>query len=272
MKSVQNICEKVKSRFCAPPVSSEGKARISLDYKILVGTHHKTGTVWMASIFKQLCNELGLVYYGGLEENIPATFDVWFEDHSRFGEHMMNDGWRGLHIIRDPRDVIVSACFYHQKSSEPQLHVPKKEFRGMTYQEKLCSFPTVDDQLLFSMENSAGSTVRDIVSWDYRQSNFLNVKYEDLMTDVDLLLFHRIFTFLGFPGEAIPCALQSAYDNSLFSGKVSTGHIRSGKSQQWRSYFKPVHKSRFQELFGDALVKLGYEDNNNWTCAEYRDV
>jgi len=88
------------------------------------------------------------------------------------------------------------------------------------------------------------------------------------MTDVDLLLFHRIFTFLGIPGEVIPRALQTAYDNSLFSGKVFSQHIRSGKNQQWRDYFKPIHQERFHDLFGDALIKLGYEEDDNWTCGE----
>ena len=235
------------------------------EHKLLVGTHHKCATVWMASIFKSLCRDLGMTFYSGQLETLPQTFDVWHEDHSRFGDGIDFAYCRGLHIVRDPRDVIVSACRYHQTSDESQLHIPLEKFGGLTYQEKLNSLETFDRQLLFEMEHSAGSTVRDIIKWDYQQPAFFEAKYEDLMRDEDLFLFHRIFTFLGLPANLLPFALETAYNNSLFSGKVTTKHVRSGRLNQWRDYFQPVHKEKFIDLFGDALIKLGYESDHDWT-------
>ena len=135
----------------------------------------------------------------------------------------------------------------------------------MTYQEKICSLPTVEDKITFEMENAGFRGISEMTSWDYTNESFIEVKYEDLIEDTDLTMFHRIFSFLGVEGHAIPAALQIAWDNSLFSGKLQNSvHIRSGKSKQWEKHFTPEHKSRFVELFGDALIHLGYEDNNDW--------
>ena len=73
------------------------------------------------------------------------------------------------------------------------------------------------------------------------------------------------YCFLGFPGRLIPELLNIAYENSIFSGKVKRStHVRSGKKNQWQDLFKAKHKKRFLELFGNILVRLEYEKDNNW--------
>jgi hypothetical protein len=119
------------------------------------------------------------------------------------------------------------------------------------------------------MENSSRAGIREMLDWDYRRKEFIEVKYEELIEDLNLKLFHEIFSFLGFPGSAIPLLLTIAYDKSLFSGYIKkSGHVRSGKKKQWKRYYKQVHKERFIELFDDALIRLGYEKNNDWSAEE----
>ena len=63
----------------------------------------------------------------------------------------------------------------------------------------------------------------------------------------------------------IKTTLVYAYNNSLFSGNLTPSlHRRSGKAGQWERYFTPAHKTRFLELFGDALITLDYEENHDW--------
>lgn len=239
---------------------------LSLPNKILLATHHKTGTVWFNSIFGTICKNYSLDFYKGEQKNLPDQFDVFTQDHSCIDFDLFSWPYRGVHIVRDPRDIIVSGCFYHQKSEESWLHRQRDEFDGMTYQEKINSIEQFDDQLLFEMEHSARRTIIDMTNWDYENPNFFEIKYENLIKDVDLILFHEIFTFLGFPGRAIPDLLTIAYNKSLFSGrKKKSKHVRSGKSKQWKQYFKQCHKDRFLELFGDILIQLGYEQDNDWT-------
>jgi len=40
--------------------------------------------------------------------------------------------------------------------------------------------------------------------------------------------------------------------------------FRSGKSGEWKKYFKPEHKALFKEVAGDLLTRLGYEQDNDW--------
>ncbi|NES68489.1 MAG: sulfotransferase domain-containing protein [Okeania sp. SIO2D1] len=110
------------------------------------------------------------------------------------------------------------------------------------------------------MENAARNIIEDIKSWNYDNPDFIEIKYEDLIQDTNLILFREIFQFLGFKERVIPSLLKIAYRKSLFSGQVSNNqHIRSGKKQQWQEYFKPIHEAKFVNLFDDVLSKLNYQ-------------
>lgn len=244
---------------------SSMRSECRLPNKILIGTHHKTGTVWLSSIFHDICRYHSLTLYEGRQENLPAQYDVFMQDHSFIDLASIGAPYRGMHIIRDPRDVIISGCFYHQASCETWLHQARKDLQGLTYQEKINSYRNIDDQILFEMEHSGRENIGDMLRWDYNRSSFFEIKYEELIADTDLMLFHKLFIFLGFPGSAIPGLLAIAYNKSLFSGLHGKSvHIRSGKANQWKKYFKPIHKQRFIELFGDVLIRLDYEKDNNW--------
>jgi hypothetical protein len=240
-----------------------------LPHKVLIGTHHKTGTVWLRSIFHAICRHYSLRFFEGKQADAPEHYDVFFQDHSRFNLDLFDEPVRGWHVIRDPRDIIVSGCFYHQESREQWLHRPRENLGGRTYQEAINSAATVDKKIAFEMENVGRLTIGELLSWDYSRPTFCELRYEDLIEDTALLTFHRAFSFLGFPGYAVPGLLAIAYDKSLFSNRVkASDHIRSGQVGQWRKYFTRRHKERFLELFGDVLIQLGYERNHDWPVTE----
>jgi len=236
-----------------------------LNNKILIGTHHKTGTVWLASVFKVISQFHSLNYNFAKRGTNPADFDIYMHDHSKFDFDAIDFEYRGMHIIRDPRDVIISGTFYHQKSQEVWLHEKQDRFNGMSYLEKINSIKDMDDKILFEMDHASNVTINEMIGWNYSNPNFIEVRYEDLIQDYDLELFHKIFKHLGFPGGSIPGLLNIAYKKSIFSGEVEKkGHIRSGKSRQWEKHFKPVHLEKFRENFGDVLIDLGYEEDDTW--------
>ena len=41
-------------------------------------------------------------------------------------------------------------------------------------------------------------------------------------------------------------------------------HLRSGRPGEWRDVLSDQHKARCKEIFGDVLVKLGYETGQDW--------
>ena len=228
--------------------------------KILVGTHHKTGTVWFANIFHEIASRFGLRFIRSPDERFPrGGWDIFQNSHSAFDLPRLGR-FRGLHVIRDPRDQIISAAYYHEKSAEAWLHIKMNEFGGMTYQEKINSFSSFDDRMLFEMEHSAFHNIMSMKEFDHTDDRFLTVRFEELITDYGLEKFEQIFRFLGFRRVIVGWCLIAAYRNSLFSGAVKSTHVRSGKPKQWPEYFKSVHRKRFEQLFGDVLQRLGYDE------------
>lgn len=246
------------------------RGRIADDYlpqgPVLVGTYHKTGTVWLRDIFLKISRKTGLPFTVSYIRDFVSTPHIYFHEESSFDPEIMDAQYfRGVHLIRDPRDIAVSGMFYHKKAKEPWLHQKYPEFNGMTYQEKINSYDNLDEQLLFEIENAALRNTNLMKEWDYSNNNFIEIKYENLINDSNLELFHDIFVFLGFRSEAILKCLNIAYGKSLFSQKKKkTSHIRSGKTRQWEKYFKPKHKKKFYALHGDLLVRLGYEEDDAW--------
>ena len=43
-----------------------------------------------------------------------------------------------------------------------------------------------------------------------------------------------------------------------------SGTFRKGKPGDWREHFSEANKGRFKEIAGDLLVRLGYEDSDQW--------
>lgn len=108
-----------------------------LDNRVLIGTHHKTGTVWMANIFNSIASYYDLKISANRYNNSficpPGNFDIVIKNKSYFDFQNISN-YKGLHIIREPRDIVFYGCFYHTKSSEKWLHIKREEFGGLTYQ------------------------------------------------------------------------------------------------------------------------------------------
>ena len=151
---------------------------------VIVATHHKTGTVWMATVFKAIAEDLNATYVdywaekSRVEEALKRTF-VLFNYDSDFRGHsqlLSRDDVRILHVIRDPRDVLISAMHYHRRANESWLHEPVPGYDNITYQRRLNAFETRYEQYVFEMENSTDSTLRDMQGWQY-DSIFLRCVY-----------------------------------------------------------------------------------------------
>lgn len=162
-------------------------------HRILVGTHHKSGSHWMMNIFKAVCAEYALIYYSGEQKDLPRQFDVFFQDHSQVELDGLGSPFRGVHLIRDPRDIIISAAFFHQHAKEAWLHAPLPYLNGQTYQQALNRCQTLDEKILFEMEYTGRHTVNEMLAWNYANPHFIELKYEDLIMDVDLRLFQKLY-------------------------------------------------------------------------------
>lgn len=246
----------------------------SMKYNVVVSTHHKTGTVWMDGVFKAIARDFGVDYgeFGsrsGRLGDTPGKPFILLSTDSNFGEQAQlldRDDVRVLHLIRDPRDVLISAMHYHKSSGESWLHEPIPGFDNVTYQRRLRGIPARFDQYLFEMEHSTASTVRDVMGWRYDRANCFEARYEELRQDVELTCWRRISSFLGFDEAEQDIACRRFWQNSLFGGLTRLGnrHIRSGAVAQWKREFTRDLGLAFLARFPGALEALGYERDSRW--------
>jgi hypothetical protein len=245
-----------------------------MKYNVVVATHHKTGTVWMDGVFKAIANDVGVRYvdfrseHGSLAEVMRGRFILLnYDSNFREHAHVLNrDDVRVLHLVRDPRDVLISAMHYHKKSNESWLHEPIPGYDNVTYQRQLRALPTKFDQYVFEMEHSSASTLNDVLSWRYGRANCFEARYEDLRQDLQLNHWRRISAFLGFDEGEREMSCLRFWQNSLFGGlsRLGNRHVRSGDVAQWKREFTRDLGQAFLKRFPGALQALGYEPNNSW--------
>jgi hypothetical protein len=241
---------------------------------IVVATHHKTGTVWMSTVFRAIARRLDLNYvdfwshYGRLDRVLKTPF-ILLNHNSIFSQHaseLRREDVRILHLIRDPRDVLISAMHYHKKADEPWLLEKVSGSREAPYQQRLNSLTTLHEQYLFELENATSSTIEGMLDWNYDRPNCLEVRYEDLWADRSLSLWSDIASFLGFEGAEQEVCRQCFWEHSLFgkAARVNRRHARSGEVAQWKREFTPELARAFLYRFPDALQTLGYENGDHW--------
>jgi hypothetical protein len=239
---------------------------------IVVCTHHKTGTVWMANIFRAIKKKNKLKLYSGRQADLPPDADIFLQDHSRVDLQALRGRGRPVrcvHVIRDPRDVVISGCFYHVKTTEKWANTPRAEFGGKNYRETIAALPTDHDKLVFEMKHTGMKSISDMINWNYKDQDVFEARYEDLIDDTQFRVFRPMMEFLGFHGAELDDVLEIVRAHSLFGGATAEGakdpvHVRSGESRQWPKTFTAELKSAFKQIHPEALQRLGYESGNDW--------
>lgn len=248
------------SGLASPAADDEQERRLCP--AILIGTHHKTGTVLALKIFQQIANRSGLSFLNLAKTREAAgRWDIVFDPRARCDRTLAPPPAAGLHFIRDPRMIVVSSALYHVHSSEAWLHQPRPVFDGLTYQEKIRSLGSDRERFLFEMDHVAGSEIRDMTRWVAEGFPWcMNVKLEDLMTDFKLETYTRVFRHLGFAGDLLKDAIDVAHQHSVFNPAIKiTTHVRSRDVEPWQQYFDPALHDIFNEQFADACQILGYD-------------
>ena len=163
-------------------------------------------------------------------------------------------------IFRDPRDVVVSHVFYVTEMEARHVH-----------HDYYQSLPDFDARLRVSILGRPDSETEfpDIAGRFAPYMDWLNhpevltIHFEDLIHDRTAILT-RIMEHL-LTRAPIPATRQLILDSleTAINPKKSPT-FRSGKTGEWKKHFTEEHKRIFKDLAGDLLVRLGYEQNNDW--------
>jgi len=247
--------------------------------------HHKCASQWISRVCHSLSQRHGLLFtYIDFFHSPELSLGQWVAGQgtgflayaNAHPAHVATlDSIKGFHVIRDPRDMIISGYFSHRNSHHtvdlPELEAHRKKlldaskdegiFLEMEYSRELRR-NGIDIGLLSSLEN-----------WNYQQDNILEIKYEDLVTD-PAGMYLKIFTFLGLiqsradHPELLRILDQYSFEN--LSGGRSRGtenqqnHFRKGVSGDWKNHFSREHADLFKKEYADLLIRLGYEQDDQW--------
>jgi len=223
--------------------------------------HHKVGTLWLTRVLRAVAAEYGLRFFAGEQHQLTADVDVFLQDHSRVDASALRPH-RGSHMIRDPRDVVVSAYFYHLRTDEAWCHRPRAEYDGRSYQAWLRALDR-EAGIMAEIERSAGTVIRDMLAWRESVEGFHEMRYEDLLRD-EATGFLRLFDHYGFSADAARRGTEIARRFSIARSSGATAHIRSGRPGEWREHFSEAHKRAFKRLTDDAALALGYAASSEW--------
>lgn len=236
-------------------------AKPFLNQTTVAATHHKVLTVYMARIFRAYAIVTGQTFsMGNRTEAVDYNKKVLLSQHGNIDFNQITDQYRGIHIRRDPRDVLVSCVLYHLKSSERWLHIPGSfGIDEMTYQQKLQSIPTMKDRLLFEIDHAAGRCINQMQSWSYSNESIAEFKYEDLMTEEAPEQFADQLSKVGFAKNECEL-LKNLFVLFSSRGKLANRkHIRNPRTQQWKEHFTPEIETIFSDRFGNILEQLKYK-------------
>lgn len=250
----------------------------------------------LAKVFREICTSFGWRFKKviGLAEQVPTDADVVLFILSLIDLSQVTTPYIGMHVIRDPKDVIVSGYLYHMRCSEdwcinenpdatepilfPNLpwseqHKPEEwkriyldSLRDKSYQQILLE-KNESDGLLFELYHYGFWTIQSMLEWDYNNPVVREIRFESIMSNYDET-FREIFEYFDFSKTQIRRALLIAAREDLSRKSKrqlrANPHISSPNTTKWAEYFTQSHKDTFKDHFGDALSRLGYEKDEQW--------
>lgn len=238
---------------------------------IFVGTYHKTGTVWIKRVMRDLAKAIDVPFHENkLRDQKSAAgmpdAGIHMDDHCYFPDVDWKISPVGFRMIRDPRDVVISGAHYHTRSEESWLHVSREDLGGKSYQQAINAYDDIQDRYLFEMNHVGGHTIRCMAQANSFVSALESVRYENLMQDADFSQFRGLVASLGLEQREQEAAVKAFRKHSLVGDAKSTGKhgTSGGKLGRWKTAFSRKTAEIFADRYGEALVSLGYEQDNSW--------
>ena len=164
-------------------------------------------------------------------------------------------------IYRDPRDMLVSQVFFATDMHEEHgMHEFYKSLPDFGERLKVAITGINQDGLKMV---SVKQRYEGVFQW-LEQPGVMCIRFEDLVNDRDATL-SAMLDEVEKTGYKIPAPREKALEILVEAIRPKKSHtFRSGKTGEWKEHFSEEHKSLFKDVGGDLLVRLGYEESNDW--------
>jgi hypothetical protein len=172
---------------------------------------------------------------------------------------------RGVHLFRDPRDMITSAYFSHRNSHPIEVD-------GVKWTElirhRINLLKLDKDAGMMAEVEFSGYFLDHMLSWQYDAPNVLPVRMEDLVTD-SAEQWRRILAHWELldrlPDGYLDELLRTHTFDRMAGGTRKIGqedeksHYRKGVAGDWRNHLNEDHLTLFRKRYGDLVERLGYD-------------
>ena len=232
--------------------------------------YHKMGTIWLTQLLRGIASKFDMTLeISNNNGDRHNGSDILIANHSQLCLEDLGD-YVGSHMIRDPRDAVVSAYYYHLWTDEAWVHQKSEQYGGRSYQEFLNGMN--EEEGLAEEIRRFETYIQHyrLQEWDYQNPRILEIRYESLIAD-EQTEFRKLFEHYGFSESAIKDSLELAESLSFknvakrkLGAKKSKSHLRSGKPNQWVEILNSSHRQLVKSLWGDLLIQMGYENDLNW--------
>jgi len=264
-----------------------GDRRCAVNNIIVVG-YPKSGCTWATRLVAELVGCPVAGFWRSEKKEIAVEGEDRVSDYRVFKSHHQfselgispNDPETHLfYILRDPRDIAISAASHFQFDRFPRIATL---FRGVRRGEKLYRhtlYPLLVrrnyrlERMTEALLDGSAEVHNSLrVSWrdhwqPYQEAGVPMVRYEDLLATPEEQCT-RILQHLGLKRSAQEIA--SAVANQSFEHKKQallqqgeTGRakfLRVGKSGQWQKKLPPHLQTRFAKEIGPEMREWGYRE------------
>lgn len=268
--------------------------------------NHNCASTFILNVLQRISRELGLNYYTPYwhDDNVtdksslyqlPDGTDIMLFPESNLEKiKYLPKSFKGFHLRRDPRDIIVSAYFSHKYShstkNAPKLQEHRKRLSSCNKEEGIKLEIAYSELYLPNPLN-----------WDYSDPRILDLSFDELIADTSEHLMKALHHIGLIGSEKNPLYSFTALKNRLhakypvlkpfrssmiqipesrakeiieaFDFKNSsdgrkkgeediTSHYRKGVAGDWKNHFTREHEQMFYDKYPDILQLLSYSCNS----------
>lgn len=244
-----------------------------LDEKIFIVALPKSGTHLLSSCVELITNKrleflkesLHSIKNKNLKElspnNFLGTHAVYTKAHKK---RLEKNTFKGVFIIRDPRDTIVSrAHWFKKRHPDNILSLDQLLMELIINYAHFDNYP--EDVSHLNVKTLADAYQKLYLPW--QQCPLIYTTRFELLVgprgggniQAQITEIKNIAKHLSI--ELSETQIKEVADNVFDSTSIT---FKAGQIGSWKDHFKPNHKEAFKKVAAQLLITLGYEKNINW--------